>query len=660
MGTARDSDLGPAQDTWRGRWPLRVVASGLMLTVTLSACSESRADLTPSEARPDVSTGNALGGPEESGSRSGEASRAESTNEAWAIRIDQFGYRTLDPKVAVIGDPQIGYDAEREFEPGEVYEVRRWSDDEVVIVGSPQPWSNGALHEQSGDRGWWFDFSSVTEPGSYYLSDVDRGVTSGPFEINDDVYDDLLDVALRVFWFNRGNVAHPSELAGPWSDEAAYVGPGQDTSARWVDDPDNPSTELDLSGGWFDAGDTNKYVTFAAEPVHQLLTAYRLYPEVFDDAGGLPESGNGTPDVLDEVEWEIDWLRRMQQEDGGVLTKVGLLEFDSPGTPSSSSLPRYYEESCSSSTIAAAGMFAHASIVFATDPRLAGEAEDLRERAHAAWDWYQTNPAREDCDPQIVKAGDADWSLQDQRRSELVAAVYLFALTGNPEFDSVVKARYAETLAFVDDGFGRYGPEQADALLFYRDLPDVDASVASAIEARITDVIGSSATYGFDPEADLYRAFMPDPQYHWGSNRVKANIGSSNLALDDVPGGLERALGHLHYFHGVNPLSIVYLSNMGDLGAERSARALFHYWFGPGTEFDVESGSEIGVAPGYVVGGPNRAYSGRDSPPAGQPPQKSYRDWSGHGSEPVWQITEPAIYYQAAYVRLLSAIMGTP
>ena len=30
---------------------------------------------------------------------------------------------------------------------------------------------------------------------------------------------------------------------------------------------------------------------------------------------------------------------------------------------------------------------------------------------------------------------------------------------------------------------------------------------------------------------------MPDEQYHWGSNMVKANSGTSNLVLDGVEGG---------------------------------------------------------------------------------------------------------------------------
>jgi hypothetical protein len=240
----------------------------------------------------------------------------------------------------------------------------------------------------------------------------------------------------------------------------------------------------------------------------------------------------------------------------------------------------------------------------------------------------------------------------------VVAAIYLLALTGDAAYDEAVRDGFEQTHPFVDDGFGRYYPHQSDALLLYRDLPSADEQVVAAIDARIEELVDESSTYGFDPEADLYRAFMPDAQYHWGSNRVKANIGTANLAVNGVDDGLERALGHLHYFHGVNPLATVYLSNMEEYGAERSVQHLHHYWFGA-TEFNVDRGSEIGVPPGYVVGGPNRSYSGDAAPPAGQPPMKSYADMARRGSEPVWEITEPAIYYQAAYVRLLSAVIGT-
>src|SRR5208282_3751653 len=107
-------------------------------------------------------------------------------------------------------------------------------------------------------------------------------------------------------------------------------------------------------GGWFDAGDTDKYVTFAAQPVHQLLTAYERHPAVFGDDTGVPESGNGVPDVVDEVKWEIDWLKKMQFDDGSVALKLGETVAVPASPPSSDSQPRFYVPACTSATIAAA------------------------------------------------------------------------------------------------------------------------------------------------------------------------------------------------------------------------------------------------------------------------------------------------------------------
>ncbi len=91
-----------------------------------------------------------------------------------------------------------------------------------------------------------------------------------------------------------------------------------------------PTTARDLRGGWFDAGDTNKYVNNAGQTLHQLLAAYRERPEIWTDDLNIPESGNGRPDLIDEIIWELDWLKRMQQADGGVLIKVGIC---GQGTP---------------------------------------------------------------------------------------------------------------------------------------------------------------------------------------------------------------------------------------------------------------------------------------------------------------------------------------
>ena len=99
------------------------------------------------------------------------------------IMIDQFGYRPQDPKWAVLADPQMGFNAEDSYQPGEVFQIRKWDDDAVVYEGKPQVWNSGAVDFTSGDRGWWFDFSSVKDEGVYYILDIDSNLCSYEFEI---------------------------------------------------------------------------------------------------------------------------------------------------------------------------------------------------------------------------------------------------------------------------------------------------------------------------------------------------------------------------------------------------------------------------------------------------------------------------------------------
>lgn len=86
-----------------------------------------------------------------------------------------------------------------------------------------------------------------------------------------------------------------------------------------------------MSGGWFDAGDFNKYVTFAYTAVHNLLWSYRENPDVFKaQEWNLPSSdSSGLPDVLKEVQWELDWLLKMNSpEDGSTILKMGSIAYD--------------------------------------------------------------------------------------------------------------------------------------------------------------------------------------------------------------------------------------------------------------------------------------------------------------------------------------------
>lgn len=122
------------------------------------------------------------------------------------IVVDQFGYRPPIRKVAVLANPERGWNAGDEYLPSATLEVRRWADASVAFSGSITPWNGGALDESAGDRGAWFDFSKLTEPGLYYVYDPEQRVRSHPFRIDADVYRPVLEAAFKVFYFNRANV----------------------------------------------------------------------------------------------------------------------------------------------------------------------------------------------------------------------------------------------------------------------------------------------------------------------------------------------------------------------------------------------------------------------------------------------------------------------
>ncbi|MEM1094750.1 MAG: glycoside hydrolase family 9 protein [Bacteroidota bacterium] len=606
------------------------------------------------------------------------AQRTAPTNQY--MMIDQFGYRPDDPKVAVLVSPERGFNAADAYdaEAGDAIEVREWYTGAVVFSGEPARWNSSrrvhATQSSSGDRGWWVDFSEITTPGSYYLYDPANDVRSYRFEIREDVYRGVFEAAIRTFYYQRANTPKEPPFADErWSDGADFVGANQDAEAIYFDPSGSPQTNRnrrrDVTGGWRDAGDTNKYVTFAEPVVHMLLTAFEQRPEVFTDDFNIPESGNGLPDIIDEIKWETDWIKKMQDDDGGVFIKMGNNEHGPTShTLSLARNTRYYGPKCSSATIAAAGMFAHAAVVYRDFPELAAEANDLTARAIEAWDWFFANPVRSnssnECDNNFIKAGDADRSENDQLRSAVVTALYLYEATGDEAYHDYFKDNFRNSRPYEDDMWSVYVPFQGDALLYYTQMASGDAAIQAEILGKKQDEGRSVDIYAFRASQDLYRAYMRERQYHWGSNYVRAAMGNTVYDLvdfglsDDADLHRARALGMLHYFHGVNPLSLVYLSNMYEYGAENAVNEMWHDWYADGTKWDHALNSPSGPAPGFLVGGPNRQYTGTVSRLQNQPYQKMYTDIN-HWTEAPWEITEPAIYYQAAYIKLLSKFVST-
>ena len=594
------------------------------------------------------------------------------------IRLDQFGYPVNARKIAVISNPIVGYNNAQTFTPGSVYQVKKVSDNSIVYTGMPAAWKGGILHTQSGDKVWWFDFSNLTVSGSYYILDVEKNVKSYEFNIGDDVYDNVAKAATKMFYYNRRGFAKSDTYAGIWADNApAFNNPNQDLEARLISDKTNPATAKDVSGGWFDAGDYNKYVTFAFTPLSDMLLGYEEKPSAWSDDTNIPESGNSIPDLLDEVKWELDWLLKMQNSNGSLMSKVGNAIGQSMDALPPSTIPQaqYYGAASTSATLTGAMAFALGAIQYkslTSNPSMVAYGNSLQTAAINAWNWSVANP-----NVLFVNAGNfdsADAEVDNYSRNiyKMCAAVYLFALTGDNVYKTYIDANYEtfNSVKPINNYTIPYEQHLNDAVLYYAKTIGATPSVAANIKMRLGNVIKNQAEClpSFKSQEDAYRSFLKDNDHNWGSTKIKSSAANNltsailnNLDATNTERYREASIGYIHYIHGTNPTGFSFLTNMGSYGAENSVTKMYHAWFGASGSF---SGN---TPPGYLVGGvnkfyqPDASYTGPLSaltPPLGQPVAKSYKDWDTSWPQNSWQITEPAIYYQAAYLRMLSKALG--
>ncbi len=594
------------------------------------------------------------------------------------IKVDQFGYRPSASKVAIVANPIVGFNAGDSFAPGTNYEIRNAFDGSLAYTASIQAWKSGQTHDQSGDQVWWVDFSGLSTPGEYYVYDVQNDVRSHQFAIGEDVYQNVLRQALRSFYYQRCGTAKVNPYAeSPWTDSACHLGALQDTDCRLATNPGDASSSRDLSGGWHDAGDYNKYVNFSYLPVHQLLHAYEENPAAFTDDLDIPESGNGVPDILDEVKWELDWLLKMQLPDGSVLTKVSVPQYEAASPPSADAAPRRYGEASSSSTRSFCSMMAHAATVFSAsgDANMQAYGASLLVASQNAWNWLQNNTAYSYYGNAGFASANPEVSTYDQDAMLIGASAYLYAATGDSQYRSYFDSRYEEMHALQWNYWYTFESLYQDALLYYTKLPGASSNVVAAIEASITASTNGGnqeQLVSWNAETDAYRSFIESHHYGWGSNRVKSNNGNimQNMLVYDIDAANAAAYAdaseqYIHYMHGTNPLGLCMLTNMGAHNCENSLTEIYHGWFWDGTDYDSASTSLYGPAPGILSGGcnanfaPDPSYSGPVlDPPMNQPEQKSYRDWNTSWPENSWEVTENSITYQAAYIKLLSKFVG--
>ncbi len=440
------------------------------------------------------------------------------------ILTNQVGYRTDSTKTAVI----------RNASGASTFSVVNADTKQVVYTGTL---SDSVNNSSAGETNQTGDFSSVTTPGKYYIA-CDGLDHSYPFEISDTVYDKMLDESVKMLYLQRCGCA---------VEGGAFSHPACHTSMATIY---GTNQQIDVSGGWHDAGDYGRYIVPAAKAVADLLYAYLEDPSLYGDNYGIPESGNGKSDLLDEVKYELDWMFKMQASDGGVYHKVSCASFPGYVMPDKETQPLIVTPVSTTATADFAASMALAAEVYKDYD--ASYAAKCLAAAEKAWSYLQQNPNFIFENPDGIVTGEyGDLSDRDER---YWAAAQLYRTTGN--------TAYLDALGYPEDGLdwstvGDYGN------IALVTMPGIDTN-SSAYQTAKRLIVNQADKFVKTSGGTAYGAAIS--KFNWGSNMTIANSGvilGLAAKLTGESSYAEAAEKQLDYLLGVNPLGTCFMTGYG-------------------------------------------------------------------------------------------------
>lgn len=532
------------------------------------------------------------------------------------ISLDQEGYLTLGKKQAVL--------------TGRCRFRVKDKNGRVKLEGQAEEFG---MDPASGDNVFIADFTPLKTPGTYCIR-TDTAEGSCHFRVGNDIYHDLHRDLLKAFYFQRCGCALEEKYAGKFTHACCHT----QKAMLWED----RSVIKEVSGGWHDAGDYGRYISPAAAAVAHLLYAFRLFPECFNEKTGIPESGNGIPDVLNECRYELEWMLKMQAEDGGAYHKLTSAMHADFVMPQDDKSQFYIFPVSSMATADYAAVMALASCVY--EPYDEDFAYRLSEAAKKAWEWLEEHPEYVGfSNPDNCNTGEyGDESDLDER---LWAAAEMYMMTGEKKYQKILKKFAKEEVGKTDFGWTDVSGFASLAV-----LTNKRNRVSEWIRHDFKNAVIQEASRLLQiVEENAYRVAMKPEDYVWGSNMVVLNRGMLFILAALISNGEsarayeQAALDQLHYILGVNATGYSYVTGHGE-------NAFKHPHNRP-TEAD---GIEEPI-PGFVSGGPCKKpcdAKAMEMIEEGTPPMKCYLDDAA-----CYSLNEITIYWNSPAVFLVSFII---
>ena len=177
------------------------------------------------------------------------------------IRLNQIGSYPVAPKIAVV--------LTNKHDAFLLQTINKKTVFRGILKRSVQP-------DLSGKYTWIADFSTFHQPGKYVLNVPGTGI-SYPFSISHSVYSQVANASIKAFYFMRASIPLTEKYAGKWHraeghpDDKVLIHPSAVSAGR----PEG--FVISSPGGWYDAGDYNKYVVNSGISTATLLSLMRTF-----------------------------------------------------------------------------------------------------------------------------------------------------------------------------------------------------------------------------------------------------------------------------------------------------------------------------------------------------------------------------------------------
>ncbi|WP_369373227.1 glycoside hydrolase family 9 protein [Promicromonospora sp. Populi] len=571
------------------------------------------------------------------------------------IKVNQAGYLPRGPKEATV------VTAATTAQPWSLVS----STGKVLTHGRTKPRGTDA---SSGAAVHTINFTSYTRSalGAHLVVGTE---SSHPFDITGDLYQDLRTDSMRFFYTNRSGTPIDGAIAGAeYARPAGHVGvaPNQGDVAvpcqepkPWMDSWTCDYT-LDVTGGWYDAGDHGKYVVNGGIATHQLLSTYErtLYADVVDEGAladstlSVPERGNGVPDILDEARWNLEFMLAMQVPDGEPLAgmahhKVHDVSWTGlPLLPSADPRARALHRPSTAATLNLAAVAATGARLWERlDPAFSAELLRASRTAYAA---AVAHPAlfapRAD-----GESGGGPYNDDDVTDEFYWAAAELYLTTGEARFARDLRANPLHRADVFSDGF-YWGSVAALGRL---DLATVPSRLADRAWVRRSVVEGADHLVALQAREAFGQTYTPaDGKYVWGSNSSMLNnqvIIATAFDLTGSPVYARSVLEGLDYLMGRNVLGKSYVTGYGT----DDARNQHSRWYARSLNPALPNPPR-----GTVAGGPN---SSIQDPVAGVWLEGCLPQWCYVDDIRAWSVNEITINWNSslAWVASFAADLGS-